>query len=236
MQLRHDKMRKPFWDSAKPRSNRLHSQVKQRHRRRRAKTHQNRARHSPRIFLAGNHQRQRNHCKECCLPVQRREGARQCRHSVEKVAGDLIQPQPEKILELRARNENRNSVREADNHRARKIFHGRTHSRDSQQHQHHAGHHGARKQPVDTVLGDDSGHYNHERAGRSADLRLRTAERRDHKPGNNCAIESGLWRNSRRNCKRHRQRQGNQADGDTRAQICRKFSSVVISKENYGLW
>ena len=138
MQLRHDKMRKPFWDSAKPRSNRLHSQVKQRHRRRRAKTHQNRARHSPRIFLAGNHHRQRNDRKQCGLPVQSREGARQCRHAVKKIARNLIQPQSEKIPDLRARNENCNSVRETDNHRARKIFHRTTHSRDSQQHQHHA--------------------------------------------------------------------------------------------------
>ena len=229
-------MRKPFGDSAKPRSYRFHSQVHQGHSRGRTKTHQNRAWHSPCIFLAGNHHRQRNDRKQCGLPVQSREGARQCRHAVKKIARNLIQPQSEKIPDLRARNENCNSVRETDNHRAWKIFHRCTHSGDSQQHQHHAGHHGARKQPVDTVLGDDSGHYNHERAGRSADLRLRTAERRDHKPGNNCAIESGLWRNSRRNCKRHRQRQGNQTDGDTRAQICRKFSSVVISKENYGLW
>ena len=172
MQLRHDKMRKPFWDSTKPRSYRFHSQVNQRNGRRRAKTHQNRAWHSPCIFLAGNHHRQRNHRKQCRLPVQSREGARQCRHPVKKIARHLIQPQPEQIPDLRARNENCNSVRETDNHRARKIFHRTTHSRDSQQHQHHAGHHGARKQSIDTVLCDDSGNYNDERAGRSSDLRL----------------------------------------------------------------
>ena len=185
-------MRKSFGNPAKSRSDCFHSKVKQRNRGRRAKTNQNRAWHSPCIFLAENHHHQRNHRKQCCLPVQRTKGARKCRHAVKKIARDLIQPQSKKIPDLRARNENCNSVREADNHRARKIFHRRAHSRDSQQHQYHAGHHRARKQSVDPVLRDDSGHHYHKCSGRSADLRLRTPQRGDHESGDYRAVQSSL--------------------------------------------
>jgi len=67
----------------------FHSQVHQGHGRGRTKTHQNRAWHSALHISGRKSSRQRNHCKQCCLPVQSREGARQCRHPVKKNRPEL---------------------------------------------------------------------------------------------------------------------------------------------------
>ena len=63
---------------------------------------------------------------------------------------------------------------------------------------------------------DDAGDDDDESAGRAADLDARTAESRDQASGNDRRVEAGLRSNARSDAEGHRQRQGDQADRQTR--------------------
>ena len=96
-----------------------------------------------------------------------------------------------------------------------------------------AGHHRAHEQAVDAVLGDDARDHDDERAGRSADLHVRSAERRDDEAGDDRAVDAGLRRHARRDGEGHRQRQRDQADRHAGDQIRdEQLWSVVTEREN----
>ena len=96
-------------------------------------------------------------------------------HAVKEVAGNVIHLQAEEVADLRAGDENGDSVRETNDHRPRKIFHHRAHAGDAKKHQQHASHHRARQEPVDSMFGDNPCDDHHESAGGAADLRFRAA-------------------------------------------------------------
>ena len=64
---------------------------------------------------------------------------------MKEIAGNVIHFQAEEIADLRAGDQDRNAVSEADDDGARKVFHHTAHARHAEQHQQHARHHGARE-------------------------------------------------------------------------------------------
>ena len=134
----------------------------------------------------------------------------------------LIERDPEEVLELRAGDDERDAVGEADDDRARDEPDGGAGAGEPHDDEHDAGHHRAHEQAVDAVLGDDARDDHDERAGRSADLHVRAAERRDEEAGDDRAVDAGLRRHARGDRERHRQRQRDEADGDAGDQIGRE--------------
>ena len=99
----------------------------------------------------------------------------------------------------------------------------------------HAGHHRAHEQAVDAVHGDDPGHDDHERAGGSADLSLRSAQRGDQKARDDGAVDAGLRREAGGDGERHGQRQGHQTDGDAGDNVLQKLAQRVFAEADDGL-
>ncbi len=93
-------------------------------------------------------------------------------HAREKLAGVVLQPQPEEVADLRARDQHRNAVGEAHHHGARNELHRLAQSGDAHDDQHHARHHGAEEEPVNAVLRENPSDDDNERAGGAADLHL----------------------------------------------------------------
>jgi hypothetical protein len=86
---------------------------------------------------------------------------------MKEIAWDMIHAQAEEVSYLRARNQDGNSVGEAYDYGSGKIFDGSAHARHAQKHQQNASHHGAGKEAINAVLGDDPGHG--ERQGHQSD-------------------------------------------------------------------
>ncbi len=95
---------------------------------------------------------------------------RESLHPREKLARHFFYLETEKILNLSARDEDGNSVCEADDDRSREISYRRAQPGYSERDKNRARHQGAHEQPVHPVLFDDSCHDDDERAGRTADL------------------------------------------------------------------
>ena len=125
----------------------------------------------------------------------------------------------EKVLQLRAGNDQRDAVGEADDHRPWDEPHCRTGAGDAHDHEQDAGHHRAHEQAVDAMGGDDAGHHDDKGTRRTANLHVRAAERGDDEPGDDRAVDAGLRRHAGRDGKGHRQRQRHQADGDPGDQV-----------------
>ena len=85
--------------------------------------------------------------------------------------GTLLDGQSKEILDLRTRNQNRNSIGEADHDGPRNELHRRAHAGYAKNDEQHAGHHRAHEQSIHAVHGDNSRDHHYERARRSADLR-----------------------------------------------------------------
>ena len=149
--------------------------------------------------------------------------------------GNFVEMQSEEIFDLGAGDQNGDAVGEADDDRPRNELHRRAHAGRAQDDEHHARHHRAHEQAVDAVYGDDAGDHHDERAGRPADLRLRSAQRRDQEAGDDGAVDAGLRRQPGRDRERHRQRQGHQADGDAGDQVAQKFAEAIVAQAQDGL-
>ena len=147
--------------------------------------------------------------------------------AAEELAGQLRRLQPEQVPDLRARDQDADAVGEADDDRPRDVLDRRAESGDAEQDQDHAGHQRAHEQPVEAVGRDDAGHDDDERAGRSADLDARAAERGDREAGDDRAVDAVLRRHARRDRERHRQRQRDEADGDAGEQVARQRAGGI---------
>ena len=77
------------------------------------------------------------------------------RQAPEKLARHFADRQAEEILDLRAGNQDRDAVGEADHNRPRNVFDGLPQSGDPQQHQHEPRHEGAHIQSIDPIFGND---------------------------------------------------------------------------------
>ena len=122
--------------------------------------------------------------------------------------------QSKEIFDLRTRDQHRNPVRESNDDRPRNKFHSGAQSGHAHDYQQHPRHHGAHKQTVYSVHGDNSGHDHDEGAGGPSDLRLRSTQRRNQKAGDHGAVNASLRREARRNGEGHCQRQSHQTNSD----------------------
>ena len=146
----------------------------------------------------------------------------------QKIAGDLVDADAEKIAELRAGDGDGDSVGEADDDRARDEFHGGAQSGGAEDHQKHAGHQRAHVEAVDAVLRDDAVHHDDEGAGGAADLSLRAAQRGDQEARDDGAVEAGLRRHSGGDGEGHGQRQGYESYGDAGDEVAQEGAGVVM--------
>src|SRR5215470_3448136 len=113
---------------------------------------------------------------------------------MKEIAGDGIEPQAKEITNLRASDENRYAVGEADDNRAGKIFDGGAHTGDAEEQRQNPGHHGANEKAVHTMLVHDASYDDDESTSGASDLRLGTAEKRNEEAGDNRAVDAGLRR------------------------------------------
>ena len=139
------------------------------------------------------HEDQNHNQREACRArvFQRRERikiSRESFHARQKFAGDLFYFEAKEILDLRAGDKHRDAVRESNDNRSRNVLHRGAQPVDPQYDQQHARHQRAHEQAVQPVLRDDPVDDHDERARGSADLRGRSAQRGDQKPGDNRAI------------------------------------------------
>ena len=145
--------------------------------------------------------------------------SRQHVHPADEVAGHRGDLQAEEVLELRAGDEERDAVGEADDDRARDEPDRRCRARWPRSTSITPAIIVHMNRPSTPCFGDDAGDDDDERAGRPADLGARSAERRDRKPVTMRAVDAGLGRQPGRDGERHRQRQRDEADGDARDQV-----------------
>ena len=142
--------------------------------------------------------------------------------AAQKISGHVFNAQSEKIFELGAGNHYGNSVGESHHHRPRNIFHRAAQPGHAQKNQEHAGDSRAHEQAVNAVMRHNAGDHDHKRAGRSANLHTRSAQRRNQESGNHRAVKSCLRRHAGRNRKCHRQRQRHQPNRNARNQVSDK--------------
>ena len=147
----------------------------------------------------------------------------------------MVDAQPEEILDLGAGDEYGDAVGETEHHRAGNELHRSAESGCAHDEEQDAGHHGAHEQAVNAVFGDDSRDHHDKRAGGTADLHARAAQRGDQEAGDDSAVDAGLRGESRGNRERHGQRQGDEPDGDAGAQVSEEILESVIPQAEDGL-
>jgi hypothetical protein len=150
-------------------------------------------------------------------------------HPAEEVAGNVLDRDAEEVLDLRAGDEQRDAVREADHDRPRDEAHGGAESRHSRGDQERAGHHRAHEQARDAVLCHDGADDHDECSGRSANLVARAPEGGDEETDHDCAVDPRLRLQPGRDGKRHGQRECDQPDGDAGHQIQGEHTAGVAA-------
>jgi hypothetical protein len=93
----------------------------------------------------------------------------------------------------------------------------------------------AHEQAVDTVYGDDSRDYDHERTGGAANLGFRSAQGGDQKASDDSAVDARLRCESGGDGERHGQRQRHQADGNSGDDVVQEFVPVIVPQAEDGL-
>jgi hypothetical protein len=129
-------------------------------------------------------------------------------------AGHLLDLQPQKILHLRARDQDRNSVREADHDWPRNKLDRRAHASDTHRHQQYTRHHRAHEQAIYAMHSDNPGDDHDECSGRSTNLRFRSSQQGNQESRHDCAVDARLRGQARGDRKRHRKWQRDEADGE----------------------
>src|SRR5690348_14917721 len=131
----------------------------------------------------------------------------------------MIDSQTEEVLDLSTGDQDRDAVGETDNHGTWNEAYRCAKTGNAHEDQNDPGDQGTDVEPFNPITGNDAGHDNDERSGRSADLSARAAESRNEPAGKYCRVQASLWRHSGSDSERHCQRQGDESYGDTREQI-----------------
>ncbi len=166
----YGKCRKAARDSSEARSNCFDRNAKQSYGEGRTEGDDNRSRNALGKFETENQDSDRNDSERSSrhgdgVP-RRAEGF----HAMEEVSRDTVHAQAKEVANLSAGDEDGDAVREADNHRTRKILYGCPHPCDAEENEQDAGHHGAFEESVNAMLGDDSGDDDNKSSGGPADL------------------------------------------------------------------
>ena len=148
----------------------------------------------------------------------------------EEIGRHLVDLQAEQVLDLRDRDQHGDAVGEADDDRDRDVAHQRAEPEPAEREQEHAGEHGRDQQVGDAVALDDAVDDDDEGARRAADLHARAAERRDQEAGDDRGEDSLLGLDAAGDRERHRQRQGDDADGEAGAEVGGEALPVVAGE------
>ena len=162
--------------------------------------------------------------------VGARRRIRQRAQLEEEIRRQLVDLQPEEILELRQDDEHGDAVGEADDDGDRNEAHQVAEPERAHQQEQAAGQHGGEQQVGDAVALDDGVHHHHESAGRSADLHARAAQRGHQEAGHDGGEEAGFGLEARRDGEGQRQRQGNRRDRQSGREVGGELAAVVASQ------
>ena len=113
-------------------------------------------------------------------------------HPAEKFARNFIRLNAKEVLNLRARNDHGNAIRETHHHRARYEFNDGAQARGSQDYQQYPRQQRAHEKAVQPILRDDPVHDHHEGPSRTSYLRRRASQRRNQKARHNRAVKPSL--------------------------------------------
>jgi hypothetical protein len=102
--------------------------------------------------------------------VRRRKRVREVGDAIPVVLGIAGHAQPEEVLHLQRRDDDRDAAREPRRHRMRHELDQLAELRDSHDDQDHAGHRGREQQPGEAEFGRDRHEQRDERRGRPADV------------------------------------------------------------------
>ena len=137
--------------------------------------------------------------------------------------------QAEEIVNLAGEDDDRDAGGEADGHRIGNEFDIGAEPQIAGRHQEHARHDGGEQHAVDAVALDGGGDEHDEGARRAADLKPAAAQERDQEAADDGGVEAAIRRDTRADGDRHRQRQGDDGDGETGenvgAQTCQGHSA-----------
>ena len=156
-------------------------------------------------------------------------------YAFDELIGHALDAQAEKVSELRASDQHRDTVGKSDDDGTRDVLHGRPDARRAETHKDDAGHHRANEQPVDAVLADDAGDDDHESACRSTNGRHRSAERCRQKSSNDGTVDAGLRRQPGRDGECHCKRQRDKSYGDACDGVGYEGVPVVLPQRDDGL-
>ncbi len=219
MEIRNRKRRQALRNSAKARTDRLHRQMKEVAHRRAGQHAHNRCRHTPR-------NPRQHHQNQQCTSAQRQrrriEARKMCGQQLDtrqKFARYRANAKPEEVLDLGRCNQDGNAVGESNHHRPRNEPYRRAEPGQSHGQQNNACHERHQRESAQSKARHNTRDDDDKRACRTADLRARTAQRRNQKSCDHCRVKARLRRNARSNTESHRQRKRNKADRNAGEQI-----------------
>ena len=134
----------------------------------------------------------------------------------------------EKVVDLRAEDDDRNAAGEAGDDGVRDVFDQPAQAGHAHHDEDESGDQRSDDESFQSVRGDDRGQQRHERSGRSADLYQRAAERRNKNPSDHRSKNSNLRLQPRGNRQRHRQRQGDEADRGTGREVGKQILAGIV--------
>ena len=227
-------MRPPAGDSAKARANGFHRHVEEINCRGTQHQRHNRSGNAHGKPPADDQHQHGEHCECGGFVGESAEVCRQCFYSQPEHAGNFVEMKPEEILDLSASDQYRDAVGETDHNRTGNKLDRCAQSRDAHNDKQHTCHDRAHKQAIHAMNSNDARHHDHERSGRPANLRLRSAQCGDKESRDDGAIDARLRSKSRGNSERHGQRQRDQTDRHSRDQIKQKLVAIVIAQAQNG--
>ena len=168
--------------------------------------------------------------------VRRADCLADCDALGNEVFGHFVDLQPEKVLHLRGHDEDCDAVCEAHYDGARNVADCVAHFRNAHHDEEDARKERRHRKRRIPVLPDDSRHDYDERASRAADLDFRAAEDRDYKARDNRRVDALFGRDAACYAERHCQREGEDSDAKTRAQVGGENGTVIAlhAVEHFG--
>ena len=126
-----------------------------------------------------------------------------------------LQAEPEKLVQLSAKNDHGDAAGESGHDRIRKKFQEPPHLERAYRNEHHARHHRGEREAAIAILRDDREKDRNKRTSRSRDLKTRAAEKCNREPGDNTRPQSLLWRRPGCDGETDCERQRNNSDRDS---------------------
>ena len=117
-------------------------------------------------------------------------------HAQPEHAGDFFEMNSKEVFDLCAGDEDGDAIGKSDDNRSRNELDGSAEAGCAHDDQEYPRHYRAHEQAVDAVDGDDARDYDHEGAGRTANLHFRSAQGGDQETGDDGTVDACLRRQS----------------------------------------